>query len=83
MAEHAVSLILTLNRKTHKAYNRIREMNFSLNGLMGFDLYGKVVGVIGTGKIGAVFAQIMKGFGTEIIAYDPFVDLELVNQNIL
>lgn len=83
VAEHAVSLILTLNRKTHKAYNRIREMNFSLNGLMGFDLKDKVVGIIGTGKIGSVFAEIMKGFGTEIIAYDPFPNQELVERNHL
>jgi D-lactate dehydrogenase len=83
VAEHAVSLILTLNRKTHKAYNRIREMNFSLNGLMGFDLKDKVVGIIGTGKIGSVFAEIMKGFGTEIIAYDPFPNQELVERNLL
>jgi D-lactate dehydrogenase len=55
VAEHAVALILTLNRKTHKAYNRVREGNFSLERLMGFDLYGKTVGVVGTGKIGEIF----------------------------
>lgn len=70
VAEHAVALILTLNRKTHKAYNRVREGNFSLERLMGFDLYGKTVGVIGTGKIGAIFAEIMKGFGCNVIAFD-------------
>ena len=63
VAEHAVALILTLNRKTHKAYNRVREGNFSLERLTGFDLYGKTVGVIGTGKIGQSFCTIMLGFG--------------------
>jgi len=70
VAEHAVALILTLNRKTHKAYNRIRESNFSLEKLVGFNLYGKTVGVIGTGQIGVMFCNIMKGFGCHIVAYD-------------
>ena len=70
VAEHAVAMIMALNRKTHKAYNRIREQNFSLNGLMGFDLYGKTVGVVGTGNIGQVFCRIMLGFGCRVIAYD-------------
>jgi D-lactate dehydrogenase len=70
IAEHAVALILTLNRKTHKAYNRVRENNFSLENLMGFNLYGKTVGVVGTGKIGATFCGIMQGFGCKVIAYD-------------
>lgn len=70
VAEHAVALILTLNRKIHRAYNRVREGNFSLNNLVGFDLHNKTVGVVGTGKIGAVFAHIMKGFGCQILAYD-------------
>ncbi len=70
VAEHAVALIMTLNRKTHRAYNRIREGNFSLSGLVGFDLHGKTVGVIGTGKIGKVFAKIMRGFGCEVLLYD-------------
>ncbi|WP_235990761.1 2-hydroxyacid dehydrogenase [Bremerella alba] len=70
VAEHAVGLILTLNRKYHKAYNRVREGDFSLNGLVGFDLHGKTVGVIGTGKIGQIFARIMHGFGCELLAYD-------------
>jgi len=70
VAEHAVALIFTLNRKTHKAYNRIRENNFSLEKLMGFNLYQKTVGVIGTGKIGAIFCEIMQGFGCKVIAYD-------------
>jgi D-lactate dehydrogenase len=70
VAEHAVAMIMALNRKTHKAYNRIREQNFSLNGLMGFDLSGKTVGVIGTGNIVRVFCKIMLGFGCRVIAYD-------------
>jgi D-lactate dehydrogenase len=70
VAEHAVALILTLNRKTHKAYNRVREGNFSLERLTGFDLYGKTVGVVGTGKIGQVFCDIMLGFGCKVLAFD-------------
>ncbi len=70
VAEHAVALILTLNRKTHKAYNRVKEGNFAIEKLLGFNLYGKTVGVIGTGKIGRAFAQIMLGFGCKVIAYD-------------
>ncbi|MEL7557961.1 2-hydroxyacid dehydrogenase [Stutzerimonas chloritidismutans] len=72
VAEHAVALILSLNRMTFRAYNRIREGNFSLDGLLGFDLYGKTVGVIGTGKIGLIFADIMHGFGCRVLAHDPF-----------
>lgn len=75
VAEHAVALILSLNRKIHKAFNRVREENFSLNGLVGFDLHGKKVGVIGTGRIGKVFAKIMTGFGCEVLLYDRFPDL--------
>jgi D-lactate dehydrogenase len=70
VAEHALAMILTLNRKTHRAYNRVREGNFSLEGLLGFDLHGKTVGVVGTGKIGQVFARIMLGFGCEVLAFD-------------
>jgi D-lactate dehydrogenase len=70
VAEHALSLILTLNRKTHKAYNRIKEGNFSLKGLIGFDLHNKTVGVIGTGKIGIAFCRIMLGLGCEVVAFD-------------
>ena len=77
VAEHAVAMLLTLNRKTHKAYNRTREQNFSLNGLMGFNLYQKTVGVIGTGKIGAAFCKIMLGFGCKVLAFDPHEDEEL------
>ncbi len=78
VAEYAVGLLLSVNRKIHKAYMRVHGQNFSLEGLMGFDLYGKTVGVIGTGRIGAVFATIMKGFGCDVIAYDSFVNQELV-----
>ena len=72
VAEHAMALLLTINRKIHKAYNRTREFNFSLAGLTGFDLHGKTVGVIGTGKIGRIFADICKGFGMNVLAYDKF-----------
>lgn len=74
VAEHAVAMLLTLNRKTHKAYNRVREQNFSLNGLLGFNLYGKTIGVVGTGKIGKAFIKIMLGFGCRVVAYDKFPD---------
>lgn len=79
VAEHAVALIMTLNRKTHKAYNRIREGNFSLEKLDGFDLYGKTAGVIGTGRIGEAFANIMIGFGCRVLAFDimPNKDLQV------
>lgn len=77
VAEHAVALLLTLNRKTHKAYNRVREHNFSLDNLTGFDLYGKTVGVIGTGKIGDAFCRIMLGFGCRVLAYDLYPNPEL------
>lgn len=72
VAEHAVALLLTLNRKIHRAFNRVRELNFSLEGLVGFDLYGKTVGIVGTGKIGRITAQILRGFGMKVLAYDPF-----------
>jgi len=70
VAEHTLALILTLNRKTHRAYNRIREGNFALTGLMGFDLNGKTVGLVGLGKIGLVTAKILKGFGCKVLGYD-------------
>ncbi|MEO0396943.1 MAG: 2-hydroxyacid dehydrogenase [Cyanobacteria bacterium P01_A01_bin.137] len=70
VAEHAVGLIMTLNRKLYRAYNRVRDDNFSLDGLLGFDLHGKTVGIVGTGKIGQCFAQIMNGFGCKLLAYD-------------
>ncbi len=82
VAEHAVALMLTLNRKTHKAYNRVREGNFSLERLTGFDLHGKTVGVVGTGKIGSVFAQIMLGFGCRVLAYDIFENQELIAKGV-
>lgn len=72
VAEHAVALILTLNRKVHRAHARVREGNFSLVGLLGFDLYGKTVGIVGTGQIGRVFARIMAGFGCRLLAFDPY-----------
>jgi D-lactate dehydrogenase len=72
-----VALILTLNRKTHKAYNRIRENNFSLDKLIGFNLYGKTAGVVGTGKIGQAFCRIMLGFGCKVVAYDKFSSGEM------
>jgi D-lactate dehydrogenase len=90
VAEYTMGLLLSLNRKIHKAYQRTREFNFSLQGLTGFDLYGKTIGVIGTGKIGRIFIQICKGFGMNILAYDPFpmeaadfsyVDLPTLFQN--
>lgn len=70
VAEHAVALILCLNRKIHRAYNRVRENNFSLEGLLGFDLHGRTVGIVGTGKIGALTAKIMHGFGCHLVGYD-------------
>lgn len=76
VAEHTVALLLTLNRKIHRAFNRVREQNFSLNGLVGFDLYGKTVGIIGTGKIGRITAQIFRGFGCKVVACDPFQSTE-------
>lgn len=74
VAEHAVALLLSINRKIYKAYQRTKKYNFTLNGLLGFDIHGKTIGIIGTGKIGKVFAQIMKGFGTRVIAYDVYHD---------
>ncbi len=77
VAEHAVAMILTLDRKTHKAYNRVREQNFSLAGLLGFDLHGKTVGVIGTGNIGRAFCKIMLGFGCRVLAFDLIANREM------
>jgi len=82
VAEHAVALILTLNRKTHKAYNRVREGNFSLERLTGFDLYGKTVGVIGTGKIGESFCDIMLGFGCRVLAFDLVENKQLAVKGV-
>lgn len=72
VAEHAVALVMALNRRLHRAANRTRDGDFSLHGLTGFDLYGKTVGVVGGGKIGQVFARIMHGFGCQVLIYDPF-----------
>jgi D-lactate dehydrogenase len=72
VAEHTIALMLALNRKVHRAYNRVREGNFALDGLVGFDMHGKTVGVIGTGQIGTVVAQILTGFGCPTLAFDPF-----------
>jgi len=77
VAEHTVAMMLTLNRKIHKSYNRVREQNFSLNGLMGFDIFKKTIGVIGAGKIGKSFCKIMLGFGCKVLAYDIVIDKEL------
>jgi len=71
VAEHSIALLLALNRKLHRAYGRVRDGNFSLDGLLGFDLYGKTVGIFGTGQIGEVVARILTGFGCEILASDP------------
>lgn len=76
VAEHAVALLLTLNRRIHRAYNRVRELNFSLSGLVGFDLHGKTVGIVGTGRIGKAASQIFRGFGCEVLASDPFPETE-------
>jgi len=72
VAEHTIALILTLNRKTHRAFVRVRELNFSLSGLVGFDLHGKTAGIIGTGKTGRIVAQILRGFGMKVLASDPY-----------
>lgn len=74
IAEHTVALMLSLNRKIHRAYFRTRDANFSLNGLMGYNLNGKTAGVIGTGKIGKALIKILRGFEMEVLAYDPFPD---------
>lgn len=72
IAEHTLALMLSLNRKIHKAFNRTRDWNFSLNGFQGFDMYGKTVGVVGTGKIGRTMIGILKGLGTDVVAYDVY-----------
>jgi D-lactate dehydrogenase len=80
VAEHAVALLLTLNRKIHRAFNRVRELNFSLHGLVGFDLHGKTAGIVGTGKIGRIVARILRGFDMKVLAYDPFPNREWAAQ---
>jgi len=82
VAEHAAALILTLNRKTHKAYNRVREGNFSLERLTGFDLYGKTVAVIGTGRIGQAFCDIMTGFGCKVLAFDLIANKRMEEKGV-
>ena len=82
VAEHAMGMILLLNRKLHRAYIRTRDHNFSLDGLIGFDLKGKTVGIIGTGKIGCRFADICKGFGMNILGYDPFENGEFSGEYV-
>jgi D-lactate dehydrogenase len=79
VAEHAVALVLALNRKIHRAANRVREWNFSLDGLVGFDLHGKTVGLVGFGRIGRAAAHIFRGFGCRVLAYDAAPDLAQVN----
>jgi len=81
VAEHAVALLLTLNRRVHRAFNRVRELNFSLNGLVGFDLHGKTAGIVGTGKIGRIVAEILCGFGMKVLAYDPFPNRQWATQH--
>lgn len=83
VAEHAVALILSLNRKTHKAYHRVKEGNFALEGLMGFNLAGKTVACIGTGRIGLAFIQIMQGFGCHVICHDPFPNQALIEKGVV
>lgn len=80
VAEHAIALILTLNRKIHRAYNRVREGNFALNGLLGFDLHGRTVGIIGTGNIGRITGQILQGFGCRVLAYDIYPNKEFADK---
>ena len=81
VAEHTIGLLLTLNRRIHRAYNRVRELNFSLSGLEGFDVFGKTVGIVGTGKIGRITAQIFRGFGANVVAFDPFPMAEWAASN--
>ncbi|HSV43683.1 MAG TPA: 2-hydroxyacid dehydrogenase [Candidatus Bathyarchaeia archaeon] len=80
VAEHAVALMMTLNRKTHKAFQRTRDGNFSINGLLGFDFYGKTAGVIGTGKIGKCVIAILKGLGMKVLAYDSYPEKDFAAQ---
>src|SRR6188768_110937 len=82
VAEHALALIMTLNRKTHKAYNRVREGNFSLERLTGFDLYGKTVAVIGAGRIGQAFCEIMTGFGCKVLAFDLIANKQMEEKGV-
>ena len=83
VAEHTLALILTLNRKTHKAYNRVKEGNFELSGLLGFTLHNKTVGVIGTGRIGQSVIRILKGFGCNVLCYDPYPNEQLIQEGVV
>ena len=82
VAEHAVALILALNRKIYRAYNRVRDDNFMLDGLLGFDLHGSTIGILGTGKIGQCFARIMAGFGCELLACDPYPNQDCIDLGV-
>ena len=82
VAEYTLGLILALNRHLPKAYNRVRDGNFTINGLLGFDLYGKTIGVVGTGKIGKTFIELLQGFGMNVLAYDPYEDQELKDRKL-
>lgn len=81
VAEHTIGLLLAVNRKLHRAYNRVREQNFSLQGLVGFDIAGKTVGIVGTGRIGKVTAQIFRGFDAKVVAFDEYPDLDWAGRN--
>lgn len=81
VAEHSVALLQTLNRKIHRAYNRVREQNYSLGGMVGFDLHGKTVGIVGTGNIGRIAARIFGGFGCKLVAFDKFPDEHWAEEN--
>ena len=82
VAEHTIALLLALDRKIHRAVSRVKDLNFSLDHLVGFDLHGKTVGVVGTGKIGGQVCRILKGFGCDVLAYDPYPNQELVDDKI-
>ena len=82
VAEHTIGLMLTLDRRLHRAYNRVREGNFSLDGLLGFDLFGRTVGVVGTGRIGRCVAEILLGFGCRVLAFDPTPEPELIRRGV-
>ncbi len=82
VAEYTLGLILALNRHLPKAYNRVRDGNFTINGLLGFDLYQKTIGVIGTGKIGKTFIELLQGFGMNVLAYDPFENQDLKDRKL-
>ncbi|MGJ8724825.1 MAG: 2-hydroxyacid dehydrogenase [Roseibacillus sp.] len=83
VAEHTVALLMTLNRRIHRAYNRVREHDFSLVGLVGFDLFKKTVGIIGAGKIGRITAEIFRGFGCKVVVYDPYLDEGWAQKNLV